>query len=132
MRPFSRITARENVRVFDHVTIRVSDFDASRRFYDTVLGALGIALGYEDPAEPFAEWGDFSIAADGGPLTREAHIAFAAADNAAVDAFWVAGTEAGYRDNGAPGERAAYHPGYYAAYLLDPDGNNIEAICHTR
>ena len=118
--------------MFDHVTIRVSDFDASRRFYDTVLGALGIALGYEDPAEPFAEWGDFSIAADGRPLTREAHIAFAAADNAAVDAFWAAGTEAGYRDNGAPGERAAYHPGYYAAYLLDPDGNNIEAICHNR
>jgi len=118
--------------VFDHVTIRVADFGASKRFYDTVLGALGIALSYEDPSEPFAEWGDFSIAADGKPLTREAHIAFAASHNGAVDAFWSAGTRAGYRDNGAPGERAGYHPGYYAAYLLDPDGNNIEAICHNR
>ena len=116
--------------MFDHVTIRVADFKASKRFYSTVLGPLGIVLTYEDAA--FAEWADFSIAADGGPVTHDLHAAFAAVDNAAVDAFWEAGLAAGYTGNGAPSERPQYHAGYYAAYLLDPDGNNIEAVCHNR
>ena len=239
-------------RVFDHVTLRVADLDASRRFYDTVLGVLG--LKNDEPEYP--EWGDFSIAADGQPLTQHlhiaffapshelvdafhragveagypttappararstartttaascatptatasrpstsegaqdrgrsttsgcgratspphgastrrsrrsssssvrddspdhvqivsdgvsfsfvtgepatehVHIAFSAATTTAVDAFHAAATEAGYRDNGAPGERPIYHPGYYGAFVLDPDGHNIEAVNHNR
>ena len=118
--------------MFDHVTISVADFQASKAFYSTVLAPLGIVLGYEDPARQLAEWGDFSIAADGGSLSRDVHIAFAARDNAEVDAFWQAGTDAGYADNGPPGERTVYHAGYYGAFLLDPDGNNVEAVCHNR
>jgi len=120
--------------VFDHVTIRVADFESSRRFYATVLAPLGFASGYADEARQFAEWGDFSImvVADGEPLTKNVHVAFAAADNATVDAFWRAGVEAGYTSNGEPGERARYHAGYYGAFLLDPDGNNVEAVCHNR
>jgi catechol 2,3-dioxygenase-like lactoylglutathione lyase family enzyme len=107
--------------VLDHLTIRVGDFEASKRFYTTVLAPLGIALDYEDAGKQFAEWGDFSISAGGGPLTHHAHVAFGAADNATVAAFWQAGVDAGFTDNGAPGERPQYHAGYYAAYLLDPD-----------
>lgn len=118
--------------MLDHLTIRVSDFEASLRFYGVVLDALGISLGWKSSDPPFAEWGDFSIAADGKPLTRNAHVAFAAASRADVDAFHRAGVDAGYRDNGAPGERPRYHPGYYAAFLLDPDGNNVEAVHHDR
>jgi catechol 2,3-dioxygenase-like lactoylglutathione lyase family enzyme len=118
--------------VFDHVTIRVADYEASRRFYTVVLAPLGIELDHADDDLRFAEWGDFSIAADGEPLSRNVHVAFSAADNANVDAFWRAGVEAGFGSNGAPGERAQYHAGYYAAYLLDPDGNNVEAVCHNR
>ncbi len=116
--------------MFDHVTIRVADFEASKRFYSTVLAPLGISLDHEH--EHFAEWGDFSIAADGKPLSQNVHVAFASLDNATVDAFWRAGIDGGWVDNGAPGERPRYHPGYYAAFLLDPDGNNIEAVCHNR
>ena len=236
--------------MIDHVTLRVADLDASKRFYDTVLGVLG--LKHDDPDYP--EWGDFSIAADGQPLSRSSlhiaffapshelvdafhragveagydgrrrprpapavprgllrrlparprrqqrrgrlhrqaarqpgdidhlwlrtrdvaaikafyvaagheigvdepdhvqivtdgasisyvtgepvtehvHIAFGVATNEQVDAFHAAATEAGYTDNGAPGERAVYHPGYYGAFVLDPDGHNIEAVNHNR
>jgi catechol 2,3-dioxygenase-like lactoylglutathione lyase family enzyme len=113
--------------VFDHVTIRVADVSASKRFYATVLAPLGVAHFYD--GEHFTEWDDFSIAADSKPSSRDVHLAFAARDNAAVDAFWHAGIDAGYADNGAPGERPEYHAGYYAAYLRDPDGNNVEAVC---
>ena len=65
-----------------------------------------------------------------GPPTENLHLAFSAADDAAVDAFHRAAVAAGYRDNGAPGERPEYHPGYYAAFVLDPDGTNVEAVCH--
>lgn len=123
---------RQYLRVFDHLTIRVADLEASKRFYSTVLAPLGITLTHEDPSIPFAEWGDFSVAADGKPLTRDVHIAFGAKDNAAVDAFWQAGINAGYIDNGVPGERPYYHAEYYGAFLLDPDGNNVEAVCHNR
>jgi catechol 2,3-dioxygenase-like lactoylglutathione lyase family enzyme len=67
-----------------------------------------------------------------GPPTEAVHVAFPARDNETVDAFHRAATEAGFRDNGAPGERAIYHPGYYGAYVLDPDGNNIEVVNHNR
>lgn len=118
--------------MIDHITIRVADFAASRRFYETVLAALGISLGWKDETLRMAEWGDFSIAQDGKPLTENVHVAFGATTRAEVEAFHRAGIDAGYRDNGAPGERPIYHPGYYGAFLLDPDGNNIEAVFHDR
>jgi catechol 2,3-dioxygenase-like lactoylglutathione lyase family enzyme len=74
--------------------------------------------------------GSFSVVL--GPATKHLHMAFPADENAAVDAFHRASTEAGYRDNGVPGERTAYHRGYYAAFVLDPDGNNIEVVNHNR
>ncbi len=116
----------------DHVTIRVADFEASRAFYTTVLAPLGIELGWADETLRGAEWGDFSIAQDVKPVSRDVHVAFAASNRAEVDAFHRAGVEAGYRDNGPPGERPHYHAGYYGAFLLDPDGNNIEAVFHDR
>jgi catechol 2,3-dioxygenase-like lactoylglutathione lyase family enzyme len=118
--------------MIDHVTIRVSDFDASKRFYTTVLEPLRRSLDWEDSSASFAEWGDFSIAQDGGPVTRNLHIAFAASNREEVDDFHAAALGAGYRDNGEPGERPQYHPGYYAAFVLDPDGNNVEAVFHDR
>lgn len=118
--------------MLDHVTLRVSDLEASKRFYTTVLAPLGHVLTYEADEWGWAFYGDFSIAADGRPVSRDVHVAFAAASRSDVDAFHRAGVEAGYRDNGAPGERPQYHPGYYGAFLLDPDGNNIEAVVHER
>jgi catechol 2,3-dioxygenase-like lactoylglutathione lyase family enzyme len=118
--------------VFDHVTIRVSDRAASERFYATVFAPLGIEPTYSDD-EPL-EWDDFSIApADAEhPVTRGLHAGFVAPSRAVADEFWRAGTGAGYRDDGAPGERPEYHAGYYGAYVLDPDGNNVEVVSHNR
>ena len=115
--------------MFDHVTIRVSDRNASSRFYDTVLGVLGLE---RRSAGPWLEWGDFSIsdASDEHPVTRRLHIAFHAASRELVEEFWRAGTAAGFRDDGAPGPRPQYTPGYYGAFLLDPDGNSVEAVNH--
>jgi catechol 2,3-dioxygenase-like lactoylglutathione lyase family enzyme len=113
--------------MFDHVTIRVSDRDASERFYDTVLSTLGIEQTYK--GDDLVEWDEFSIA-DDGPLTRNLHIGFRAAGHAEVDAFWQAGIDAGYRDDGAPGPRPQYVEDYYGAFLLDPDGNSAEAVWH--
>ena len=120
------------MEVVDHLTIRVTDFAASRRFYETVLAPLGVALGWQDERSKIAEWGDFSIVQDGKPISQHVHVAFTASCPADVDAFYRAGIEAGYRDNGAPGERPVYHRGYYGAFLLDPDGNNVEAVFHDR
>jgi catechol 2,3-dioxygenase-like lactoylglutathione lyase family enzyme len=114
--------------MFDHVGIAVSDLDASERFYRTVLSVLG--------AEPvrgdsqLVEWEDWDIVATDGehPVSRGLHVGFRAPDREAVDAFWQAGVDAGYRSDGAPGPRAAYHPDYYGAFLLDPDGNSVEAL----
>jgi catechol 2,3-dioxygenase-like lactoylglutathione lyase family enzyme len=116
--------------VFDHVTIAVADRPASERFYDTVLATLGIDK--DSSGELYAEWGDFSLAqADGdGSVTRRLHIGFAAPSRAHVDRFWRAGTEAGYRDDGAPGPRPQYVEDYYGGFLLDPDGNSAEAVHH--
>jgi catechol 2,3-dioxygenase-like lactoylglutathione lyase family enzyme len=118
--------------VFDHVTIRVSERAASERFYGTVLATLGIEPTHTGDA--FAEWDDFSIAAADGdrPVTRRLHIGFVAPSHEHVDAFHRAGVEAGYRDDGAPGPRVQYRHDYYGAFLLDPDGNNIEAVNHNR
>jgi catechol 2,3-dioxygenase-like lactoylglutathione lyase family enzyme len=114
--------------VFDHVTIRVTDPVASVRFYDTVLGTLGL----ERTGEEFVEWDEFSLAeaTEARPATRRLHVAFAAPSREIVDAFWRAGTAAGYRDDGAPGPRPQYDPSYYGAFLLDPDGNSVEAVHH--
>lgn len=120
-------------RLIDHVQLVVADLDASRRFYQAVLGVLNIPIESNSPSH---FWGDelFVSSPEGpeaaGVLTGRHHIAFQAEDRAMVDAFYAAGLEAGGKDNGAPGERANYHPGYYAAFLLDPDGNNIEAVHH--
>jgi catechol 2,3-dioxygenase-like lactoylglutathione lyase family enzyme len=114
--------------MLDHVTIRVSDHEASERFYDTVLSVLGLPRSAGD----FAEWGDFSIApatAD-SPPTQRLHVGFVASSQNDVDAFWRAGVESGYVEDGAPGPRPEYSPGYYGAFLLDPDGNSMEAVVH--
>jgi catechol 2,3-dioxygenase-like lactoylglutathione lyase family enzyme len=117
-------------RVFDHVTIRVSDREASRRFYATVLATLGIVPTYDEPE--LVEWDDFSIApADGDhPATQRLHIGFVAPSRDHIDAFHAAAVTAGYRDDGAPGPRPQYTPDYYGAFLLDPDGNSAEAVHH--
>jgi catechol 2,3-dioxygenase-like lactoylglutathione lyase family enzyme len=119
-------------RLIDHIQLVVRDLPASRRFYEAVFDAIGIPLsGSGDDFfwadELFISTPDSEAAA--GELTGRHHIAFQARDRATVDAFHKAGLAAGGRDNGAPGERA-YHPGYYGAFLLDPDGNNIEAVHH--
>jgi catechol 2,3-dioxygenase-like lactoylglutathione lyase family enzyme len=118
--------------MLDHVTIRASDRDESRRFYDTVMATLGF-----DPVDPTAiyhEWGDFSVAqADGEhPVTRHLHVAFAAPSQEEVDAFWRRGVDSGYASDGEPGLRPQYDPNYYGAFLLDPDGNSVEACCGFR
>jgi catechol 2,3-dioxygenase-like lactoylglutathione lyase family enzyme len=114
--------------VFDHVTIRVSDREASERFYEIVLRTIGSEQTYSD--EHFAEWNDFSLAAatDDKPVTRRLHIGFAAPSRAHVDEFWQAGIDAGFRDDGAPGLRPQYTDDYYGGFLLDPDGNSVEAV----
>ena len=123
--------------MFDHVTIRVSDRAASERFYSTVLLTLGFETMYSDAR--FAEWDDFSVTAanDDNPVTRGLHVGFGARSREQVDQFWRAGTEAGYRDDGAPGPRppaptakGLVRGDHYAALLLDPDGNSAEAVHH--
>jgi len=114
--------------MFDHVGIRVSDLGASERFYRTVLSALGVEPSHAD-AE-LVEWEDWDISPTdrGHPVTRGLHVGFWAPDHAAVDAFWRAGIDAGHPDDGPPGPRTIYGPGYYGGFLLDPDGNSIEAV----
>jgi catechol 2,3-dioxygenase-like lactoylglutathione lyase family enzyme len=115
--------------LFDHVTIRVSDQEASERFYDTVLEVLGLE---RDRHGKWSEWGDFSLSdpTPNHPVTRRLHIAFRAGSRELVDEFWRVGTEAGYTSDGEPGPRPEYTPHYYGAFLLDPDGNSIEAVIH--
>ena len=110
--------------IFDHVHLRVRDLEAAKAFYETVLEPLGIPLLLD--AGHLVAFPNLALSAD-GPPTERAHVAFRAASREEVGAFHAAGVAAGYRDNGAPGPRD-YMPGYYAAYLLDPDGNNIEAV----
>jgi catechol 2,3-dioxygenase-like lactoylglutathione lyase family enzyme len=114
--------------LFDHVTIRVSDRAASERFYDTVLGAIGIERTATSELGP--EWNDFSMAAAGAEVgvTRGLHVGFGAKSIADVDAFWRAGVEAGFESDGEPGPRPIYGDDYYGGFLLDPDGNSIEAV----
>lgn len=118
--------------MYDHVGLRVKDIEASVRFYTAALAALGHVLcsrdasgaGFGPRGEP-ALW-LYPVKGAAGPGM---HVAFRAADRAAVDRFHAAGLKSGGRDNGGPGVRADYGPSYYAAFLLDPDGNNVEAVC---
>jgi catechol 2,3-dioxygenase-like lactoylglutathione lyase family enzyme len=125
--------------MLDHAGFPVSDYARSKAFYLQTLAPLGYALVMEvqqhendAPAAGFGANGkpDLWIGGEGG-LQRPIHIAIAAQDRAAVDAFYRAAIAAGGKDNGAPGLRPHYHPNYYAAFVLDPDGHNIEAVCHT-
>jgi catechol 2,3-dioxygenase-like lactoylglutathione lyase family enzyme len=120
--------------VIDHLWIRVADLAAARRFYGTVAPHAGFALGTDTPKRvSFRDGeGSFSLVPDARRRTEHVHIAFGAADNATVDAFHRELVTAGYEDNGAPGERPQYHAGYYGAFVLDPDGHNVEVVCHNR
>jgi catechol 2,3-dioxygenase-like lactoylglutathione lyase family enzyme len=110
--------------VFDHVTIRVSDFGESRRFYTE-------ALGLPTHDGEYVEWGAFGITAGDVP-TRNLHVGFGVDGRDEVDAWWNRLVEAGYRDDGEPGPRPVYSESYYGAFVLDPDGNSIEAVHHDR
>jgi catechol 2,3-dioxygenase-like lactoylglutathione lyase family enzyme len=124
--------------MLDHIGFPVSDYARSKAFYTTALAPLGYVLVMEvsqtendHPAAGFGADGkpDFWIGGEGG-LNRRLHVAFAAKDRAAVDAFYRAAIAAGGTHNGAPGLRPHYHPNYYGAFVLDPDGHNVEAVCH--
>jgi len=114
--------------VFDHVTVRVSDRRASERFYDTVLGAVGIERTATSELGP--EWNDFSLTAASAeiPPTRGLHVGFGARSTGDVDTFWRAGLDAGFESDGEPGPRPIYGDDYYGGFLLDPDGNSVEAV----
>jgi catechol 2,3-dioxygenase-like lactoylglutathione lyase family enzyme len=119
-------------RLIDHIQLVVRDLPASRRFYEAVFKTLDIPIG---GAEEEYFWADELFVSSAtsqaaqGHLTGRVHLAFQAKDRATVEAFHKAALESGGKDNGKPGERP-YHPGYYAAFVLDPDGNNIEAVFH--
>ncbi|WNG57321.1 VOC family protein [Archangium gephyra] len=118
--------------MLDHIMLRVRDYAASKRFYDAVLETLGYRMllefpeagGYGDDQKPY-----FWIGHSPDPHPR-IHIAFMAKDRAAVDAFHAKALQMGARDDGAPGLRPNYHPDYYGAFVIDPDGHNIEAVYH--
>jgi catechol 2,3-dioxygenase-like lactoylglutathione lyase family enzyme len=121
--------------MLDHIGFTVSDYDRSRSFYEKALAPLGLTLlmepvpgvgGFGEPGKPFF-WIDTRSPSPQSGL----HVAFRADSREKVDAFHAAAVEAGGTDNGAPGIREIYHPTYYGAYVLDPDGNNVEAVCHT-
>ena len=119
-------------RLIDHVHLVPSDFAASQRFYAAVMEVLGIPQGLK--GDDHAQFDELFLSsrdskAAQGQTTGRIHLAFAARDRAMVDAFHAAALAAGGKDNGPPGERP-YHPGYYAAFVLDPDGNNVEAVYH--
>ena len=120
--------------MLDHIGLDVGDYERSRSFYEQALAPLGLQLmmepipgigGFGDGRRPF-----FWIGTGRRSPQSGVHVAFEAADRATVDAFHAAALDAGATDNGAPGVREIYHPNYYGAYVLDPDGNNVEACCH--
>lgn len=119
--------------MIDHIGLLVSNYSASKRFYERALEPLGYGLVMEvGAAAGFGAGGKptFWIAESGVNAPTATHIAFASPDRATVDAFYETAVAAGGRDNGAPGLRPHYHPHYYGAFVLDPDGHNIEAVCH--
>lgn len=119
-------------RLIDHLQLVVRDLAASKRFYRAVLGVLEIPIAGEGDDHFWADElfiSTIDSKSSAGEPTGRAHFAFQAKDRATVDRFHAVGLEAGGKDNGPPGKRA-YHPGYYAAFLLDPDGNNVECVYH--
>lgn len=119
-------------RLIDHIQLVVRDLAASRRFYEAIFSVLEMPQG--GTADDYFWYDELFVSTAGseaaaGTLTGRVHLAFQARDREMVEAFHKAGLAAGGEDNGAPGERP-YHPGYYAAFLIDPDGNNIEAVYH--
>lgn len=125
--------------MIDHVGLPVSDYERSKAFYAEALAPLGISVVMEVPAEVAGGEAHCGFGRGGKPFfwigTGERfrgrlHVAFAAAERESVDAFYAAALEAGGVDNGPPGVRPHYHPDYYGAFVLDPDGHNIEAVCH--
>ena len=118
--------------MIDHVGLQVSDFGRSKRFYTAALAPLGytVQMEFGDDAAGFgSERPRFWIGTSAQP-SGSTHVCFEAANRAQVDAFYKAAIAAGGRDNGAPGLRTNYHPNYYGAFVLDADGNNVEAVCH--
>ena len=118
-----------SLRIFDHVEVHASDYAESVRFYETVLEPLGI-LKLDERAEGDGDWTCFANlnVVDRRPATQNLHVCFYARSKEQVDGFHRAGVEAGFRSNGEPGYREVYGSGYYAAFLLDPDDNNVEAL----
>jgi catechol 2,3-dioxygenase-like lactoylglutathione lyase family enzyme len=124
---------RETLAMIDHVIIGVTDVSSAKKFYEAALKPLGYAVGYE------GDWGagfkgsegalDFWIRSEEKAITP-VHVAFQVEDRALVSAFYEAAIAAGGKENGAPGPRPHYHPNYFAAFVLDADGHNIEAVCH--
>lgn len=119
-------------RLIDHIQLVVEDLGATRRFYQAIFDVLGIPIGGEGPDFFWAD--ELFVSTPGskaaqGKLTGRHHLAFQAADRETVESFYKAALDNGGKDNGGPGERP-YHPGYFAAFVLDPDGNNIEAVYH--
>ena len=120
--------------MLDHVGLDVTDYELSKAFYEKALAPLGLELMME-PAPGIGGFGDgrrpfFWIGTGRRSAQSGVHVAFDTSDRAAVDAFHAAALDAGATDNGPPGVREIYHPNYYGAYVLDPDGNNVEAVCH--
>ncbi|MDQ0464806.1 catechol 2,3-dioxygenase-like lactoylglutathione lyase family enzyme [Caulobacter ginsengisoli] len=125
--------------MLDHIGITVSDVGRAKAFYDAALAPLGIGIVMQVSAEvtggqAYIGYGSqgrpYFWVGGGGPDTGRLHVAFSAPDRAGVDAFYKAAMAAGGRDNGPPGLRPHYHPNYYGAFVLDPDGLNVEAVCH--
>ena len=121
-------------RVLDHVALNVTDFERSRPFYLQALAPLGIGIVMEFPDAKALGLGEGDMPylwiCERGVPSTSTHVALTAPDVETVDAFYEAAIAAGGVDNGLPGPRPAYHEGYYGAFVLDPDGNNVEAVCH--
>ncbi|QSQ16045.1 VOC family protein [Myxococcus landrumensis] len=116
-------------RLFDHVHLRVKDLEVSKKFYQAIMDVLGVPMGTVGPGTFYADELFVTPADPGAPSGRGVHLAFQAKDRETVHRVYEAALKAGGKDNGGPGERK-YHPGYYAAFFFDPDGNNIEAVYH--
>ena len=127
------------MNIIDHTGLSVTDLERALRFYEQALAPLDISVVMRVTKEQRGDYEAAGLGRNGKPsfwlsgqgkTTPHIHVAFIADDRAAVDAFHKAGLAAGGRDNGAPGIRAHYHPNYYGAFILDPEGHNIEAVCH--